>query len=163
MPYKACRSWYNTLFSNNPNLQYNKPEEERELGRVILKEDKKGSNKPKFAFIVSRNISEDTNTIDANPNDMEKWQRARDLDRNEKNRELYLEKGIQYIKDNLLREWPITYRILIPLEAIEDFPRTMWRRILRKLEALDEYFINTEVILFEGTEVGKKEEKRNMK
>ena len=163
MPYKACRSWYNTLFSNNPNLQYNKPEEERELGEVIIKEDKRGSNKPKFAFIVSRNISEDINTQDTSLNDSEKWQEARELDRNEKNRELYLDRGIKYIRENLLKECPITYRMLVPIEAIKDFPRTMWGRILRKLETLDEYFINTEVILFEGTEVRKNEKRKKNK
>ena len=67
MPYKACISWYNTLFSNNPNLHYNKPGEERELGKVILKEDKRGVNRPKFAFIVNRNISDDIINLDSAP------------------------------------------------------------------------------------------------
>ena len=53
---------------------------------------------------------------------------------------------------------------MVPLEAINDFPKTMWKKMLRRLEEIDEYFINTEVILFEGTEAEnnlrkKKEEK----
>ena len=158
MPYKALRSWYEKLFSNNPELQYNKPGEERELGSVILKEDKKGINRPKFAFIVNRNLSDDIINLETAPKEQrEELHRAYYLDKEEQNRERYFAKGIEYIKENLLRECPITYRLLVPLELLKDFPKTLWKRVIRSLEELNEYFVNTEVTLF----VTEEEKERN--
>jgi len=114
MPYKALRSWYEKLFSNSLNLQYNKPGEEWELGNVIIKEDKRGVNRPKFAFIVNRNISDDIINLESAPKEQrEELNKAYWLDKEEEYRELYFKKGIENIKEDLLRKCMITYRILI--------------------------------------------------
>ena len=151
--YKALRSWYTKLFSNNPELQYNNTDETRKLGSTIFKEDKKGINKPKFAFIVNRNVSADLTNHESIPLDI-KVQLQKDIlsDRNVNMRNKWFEEGMQHMENNLLKLFPITYRILFPLEVFEDFPKDMWRNILRRLEKMDDYFINTEVILFENKE-----------
>ena len=53
-PYKALGAWYKELFTNNPELKFNKIEDLNKQGQVTYRVDKNNSNKPRFAFIVNK-------------------------------------------------------------------------------------------------------------
>merc|ERR1711874_52513 len=64
----------------------------------------------------------------------------------------WFKEGIEDLAENLLKNYPITRRILVPSETILDLPNSVWEDTLEELNYLNNQFVNTEVILLEKSE-----------
>ena len=145
-PYKSLSSPYLTLFSNNPSLKYVKIGKQKILGSLIYKSDTKNSNKPKFMYIVSRNLHENINLDELTGDSHAMLQEEMNKD-TPKNIYSSWEKGITRIQDTLMTQFPMTKRIIVPIPNLQDGPREILQKVLHTLTNLNNYFVDTEVIL----------------
>ena len=157
-PYKAIGYWQGKLFANNPEFKYNNEKDLNELGQVLYKADKSNTNKPRFAFIINKNMSDNTSDKTQFPEKIkETLEKDLKMDTPENIMKWYTQ-GIEDLSENLLRNFPILKRILIPIRTFKDFPNELWNEVLNKLTTLNNHFVNIEVILMDDRETEPEED-----
>ena len=144
-PYRAIYTPFKKLFENNVEKQYEIDTIKRSTGQILFKEDPKKSNGPRFAFMIFKNLQKMNDYDKLSMESQQVLNKAGRLD-TVANLEKWFNMGLQMLKHTLLIEFPLTSRLMIPLEFLLEYPTTLWEQLLEKIKGLNAFFYGVDIV-----------------
>lgn len=145
-PYWSNFSDFELVFADNVVKQFDFSEHpQKQTGTLQFYEDTKPVRNPKFIFLVNRNINVKAESIvGLDSGKMEILQSAQDLDTRQ-NMINWLEIGVANMKSQLIRKFPITTEIYIPIKFILEYDKQDWTKVIEVFKDLNDFLKGTDI------------------
>ena len=147
LPYEAMLSHYLRLFSNNAILRFNKIEKQRSPGDIHYKEEQTTANRPKFAFFVYKHIQQESEIENTLPEEFKKVLIEGAKQDTNDNMYSWWKEAWENIKKGLLRKYPMTKRLIIPMEVLMDFDDSLWSQLILDIYEMRDYFVDLKILI----------------